>query len=138
MSDNTIPLQISIPPRETAFINHDGALVLTYRVARKTDGREWIDLDSNRVHEANLTVCDTFNFVFNPGKTPLLQQLIKRARECFDPAVLEKEWVMETKPSGQKGYVNATIAQHVPSNFGDPVLRFADEGTHWLETYFYS
>ncbi len=138
MSNNPIPLQISIPPQETAFINHDGELVLTYQVTRKKDGREWIDSDENRAHQANLVVCDSFNFVFKRGKTPLLQQLIERARACFDPVVLEKDWIMETRPSGQKGYVNATITQHVTPNFGDPILQFDDRGTNWLKTYFYS
>jgi hypothetical protein len=138
MTDNITPLQISIPPRETSFINQDGELVLTYRVVRMKDGREWIDLDENRAYEAWLTVSDSFNFVFKPRKTPLLQQLIERARACFDPVVLEKEWVMETKPSGHKDYVIATIRQHTPPNFGDPILQFGDGGANWLRTYFYS
>ncbi len=138
MSGNAIPLKISIPPHETAFINRAGELILTYRVTRKKDGREWIDFEENRAHQANLTVGKSFNFVFKPGKTPLVQQLIKRARACFDEVVLEKEWVMMTKSSGQTGYVNATITQQSQPNFGDPILQFDDEGTNWLKTYFYS
>lgn len=138
MSLNTTPINVTVPSLETSFINHDGELVLTYQVTRKKDGREWIDSDENRAHGALLTVSDSFNFVFQPGKTPLLQQLIERARVCFDPVVLEKDWIMETRPSGQKGYVNATITQHAPPNFGDPILQFDDRGTNWLKTHFYS
>jgi len=138
MSRNTTPLQVKVPPRETALINPKGELVLTYKVTREKDGREWRDLDENRAHEAILTVSGSFDFVFETGRAPLLTQLIVRARECFDPAVLSKAWVMETKPSGRKGYVNAAICQNEQPNFGDPFLQFDDDRADWLETYFYS
>jgi hypothetical protein len=138
MSAECIPLTIVVPTHETSHISHDGNLVLTYEVYRANDRRQWIDSDENQAHGAKLIVSDSFNFVFQRGKTPLLQQLIKRARECFDPTVLDKTWVMETKPSGHKGYVTATIRQHAQPDFGDPILEFDDRGTNWLKTHFYS
>ncbi len=136
MSKNRFKLIVSAPKNETAYLNHDGELVLTYDIARESDGFTFRDEKEMANYQATMIVSDYFNFVFKPHNGPLLSQLINAARNNFDEEVLNKSWFMVSRPSESKGFVQASIQQDGESKFNDPVLNFC-ENTNWLESYYF-
>jgi hypothetical protein len=133
MHTNTIPLLISTPRHETAYISREGNLILTYAVVQRRTGAAFKNLDDDYDYEAKLTVRSSFTFEFSPNGESLLKQLIKTARMHFDPVVLSKSWHLVTQPSSD-AYITVTIRQEGEQfRFDDPVLEFC-RGIHWHES----